>query len=173
MRTKKIRLLIAIVSGILLIGMLGIYITLSQMGNQTEKTTARYSATVDTVEVNQSRRKMHIEIFVKEFSNSFYISENISQSINLDDITALQSGDTVFFSIESDYVDQMNQAFFVPIIALETENMQLLSLEQYNHIIKQTLLPSQIACAIIAILFLTVAVISACSLRKQCRKKPL
>ena len=166
-KKKKIRLLIAVISTILLIGVSGIYITMLQMDDQTSKTTVQYSATVDRVKVQQSNSKPYIEIYVKEYSNSLYISQNISQSINLNDISDLQCGDTVFFRIQSEYADQMNQAFFVPIVSLETETISLLSLEQYNHITGKTLLPSKIVCVTIAILLLIVATINFCSLRKR------
>lgn len=160
MKKPKIKIVIMIVSLLFFVVTIGLLISMSKIDKQTESTTTFYTATVISVAVTDMGENIFAEIHTKEYKTSLYISENISKNIRMDDVRNLRNGQTIFFGIENTKVQQMNEVEFVNITSLKTDTEDILSLEEYNKCIHNSVVPARIAGVIMASFFLFISLLN-------------
>lgn len=142
---------------LLFLVMVGLLIFVSKVDQQTQKTTTSYTASVSSVQITQTGKNSTAEIYTNEYTTSLHISSAIYQNINTDDLKNLQCGQTIFFSIENGYVQQMNKVDFLPITSLKTDTNDILSLEKYNQCMHEAAVPARIVGIIAAVSLLIVS----------------
>lgn len=157
MKKSKIKIVIMSVSLLFFVATIGLIISMSKIDKQTENTTTFYTATVIGVDVTNTGENIFAEIHTKEYNTSLHISANISKNIRMDDVRNLRNGQTIFFGIENIKVRQMNKVEFVNITSLKTETKDILSLEEYNKCIHNSVYPARIASIVMALLFLSIS----------------
>ena len=164
------KIVIMLMSLLFFIAMIGVIIFMSRIDKQTEDTTALYTATVMGVDINNIGENVFAEIHTKEYSTSLYISTNIGQNIDIDDVRNLKNGQTIFFRIENVKVQQMNKVEFVNITALKTDTNDIFSLEDYNNCIYNSAYPARVASVIMASLFLSFSLLFYLKINKNKNK---
>lgn len=167
MKKSKIKIVIMIVSLLFFVATIGLMISMSKIDKQTEDTTAFYTATVIDVDVTNTGENVFAEIHTKEYNTSLYISTNIGKNIRMDDVSYLKNGQTIFFGIENIKVQQMNKVEFVNITSLKTDTKDILSLEEYNKCIHNSVYPARIASIVMASLFLSISLFCCLKIKKN------
>ena len=169
MKKKKIQIAGMIVSLLFFAGMIGILITMSKIDRQTEATTTLLTATVTSVDVNDTGKNIYVEIHTKEYETSLLLSTNISKSINMEEVRNLKEGQVIVFGIEKSAADQMDMVEFISITSLKTDTKDILSLEEYNNLLHASAVPARIACIVMAALFLCISFVCCLKIIKNKR----
>lgn len=154
------------------LGMIGLLVSMYSADKQTDKTVTVYSTTVSDVGIIDHEKSFSVYIFSKEFP-PLYIAITPDQTACLEDVRALQPGQTIVFSVENYRNEKVNQALFVPIVSLKTEQKDILTLENYNEMTHRTFIPMRISGVVAATVFLLLAVFFFVKGRKEyCVKVP-
>lgn len=144
---------------------------MSSVTKQTEETTSLYTATVQEVYISGAGNRAYTEIRVKEYDTLLYISANLCKSIEIVDIKELKEGDIIFFRIEDIKVEHLDNAEFVDIVSLKTEEKNILTLEDYNEYMYNAALPARITSVIMALVFLFISVLCCLKLYNNLKLK--
>ena len=166
MKNRRTQFFVATASFIIGIGMIRLFIFMRDIYQKTEETTVYYTATVTDVEITGTEMNISVSIYVKEFDNFLYISNNIASNINLDDIRSLAKGQTIIFGIDDAKVSHMDEDIFVDIISLKTDSIEVFSLADYNRYMHNSFRVPRIVCAVVAILLLYVSIVTFRNARK-------
>lgn len=137
--------------------MVSLLIFTSKIDEQTDKMTTFFTATVNEVEITDTGKRKFIKIHTNEYSTALYVSNDIINSINVEDISGLEKGQTIFFGIENTKTDQMNEVEFINITSLKSDKKEIFSLNDYNRFIHDSAYPARIVIIIMAVLFLFTA----------------
>ncbi|MBQ8303449.1 MAG: hypothetical protein IJX79_00655 [Clostridia bacterium] len=154
---KKTIIIILFVSLILLFGVAGISVAMNGLDKQTEKNTTEYSATISKGEFLDTRENKHFQIFTKEYVNSFLVSTNISEHIDIDCLKALESDDKIVFRIENEKTNQFNKVAFIDIVSLKVEEKEIFNLDDYNKYMNESAQPTRIAAAVVGVVLLSIS----------------
>lgn len=154
--SKKLTVIIMILSMLFFLGTVGIMISMTQIDQQTEDTTTDYSATVSNIQITDTGKSTYVAIQTKEYDSTLQISTNISDKLNMDDVRSLQEGQTIFFRVENTKAGQMNTVQTLNIVSLKTEQTDIFTLDDYNEDMKQAAYPARIASMIVALGFLAI-----------------
>lgn len=138
------------------LGLIGVLITMNSIDKKTEKNTTEFVATITKVDVANTGKDMYVEIGTKEYESLLHISTSISERIDMDNINSLQKGQTIFFRIEDNMVEQFGKVYFCNIVSLRTTETEIISLGSYNTYIHEAAFPARIAGGILAGIFLSV-----------------
>ena len=133
-----------------------IFSAMKSFESMTEDNTVSYVATVRSVEretigVNGTE----IMIYTEEFPNAFRVMGRLCSALGTDKMLDIEKGDKISFRIEaSESALLSDETVFVNIVSLETENAELMSLDEYNSIMHDTLMPTKtVNIVLIVILF--------------------
>lgn len=144
MNMFKRKIVVSTISIFFFMVMLGLMISLNTIDKYTEDTTTLYTATIDIVEITDTGRNIYCKIHVSEYDTSLQISTNISKNIEIDKLKGLEKGQIIFFRIDTDKTEQMNNVAFVDIVSLRTDDIELFSLDEYNSYIYDEAKPARI-----------------------------
>lgn len=167
MKNHRLQSIVLAVSTLLFLGSIGLHISIDFADNHTKENTTRFSATVDSIQVTNTRNKVYAEIHTKEFCTTLQISTNITKHISVDDVQRLLPGQSVFFSVQNTKVDHINEVEFIEIVSLETEAKTIFSLQDYNQIIAKAVYPAKVATVVLASVFLLLSLFSFISVTKK------
>ena len=120
---------IMIASLILFLVSIGLIISMNEIDKQTTDTTTFYTATVSNVDITDTGKNISAVIKTQEYDTDLHISVNICKNINMDDVSALKNGQTIYFTVEKIRAAQMNEVIFLPITSLETNTEEIFSLD--------------------------------------------
>ena len=140
------------------LGLIGVLITMNSIDKKTEKNTTEFVATITKVDVTNTGKDVYIEIGTKEYESLLYISTSISERIDMDKINNLQKGQTIFFRIEDNMIEQFGKVYFCNIVSLKTSETEIISLNSYNTYFHDAAFPARVAGIIFAGVFLAVFV---------------
>lgn len=142
------------VSIFLLVSMAGILLVASSKSNLQKKDVTMYSAEVETIKKINVGSESSYKISTKNYSCELFIGQD---NVVLD-LSNLKKGDTIFFTMENDYCNFFESKnenvsdLFVPIVSLETEKEEILTLEDYNHNLKNSFKSSMRFCLVVIII---------------------
>jgi len=175
MTAKKttIKVLALILSIVVIFAMMAVLIFYNKADKLTESNTTLCSATVvgwQTTRVNNGDI-IKIVLQTEEYEAYFVITEYIAKNINTDFVEDLTE-QSISFRIQNNMTDRVDQGKSIDMVSLESETEEIFSLEDYNKYIHDSLNPLRIACVVIAVLFLAVAVFCAVSMRNTGRRGP-
>ena len=165
---RKIRpsIIIFVLSLLFLIGCIGLLFQLHTASNQTEKTTVSYTATVQSVEIVRTGEDTYPLIHTQEFSNTLRIPQSVCNQIDLIRISHLQEGSSISFRTEKSWSKQINKTDMIPIVSLQADDTDLLTLDQYNQTFGPSTYPARIMCCILVAIFLAGTVSSLYFVKK-------
>ena len=165
MRNRRLRTVTAIVSIALFVVTMGLAIFMNNVDKHKEETTVNYVATVQSVSINDSGKRVFAKIAVEEYSTFLLVSTNICQHIDVDHIRYLEKGQTVYFGVAKEKTEQINNVEFVDIVSLQTETKSLFSVEDYDRYMRLAVRPARGVCIIMAAVFLSISMV--CLLKKK------
>lgn len=149
---KKRTLIFCILSAIFFIGSVGLFFSSSSIANMTEDNTTEYFATIESLNIIEHDNESFVEIYTEEYFTMLYISESICKEIS---VSELKTGDKIAFRIDNDVTKLFNKDIkFCNIVSLMTSSDTIFTLNDYNSIMKITLVPGKIASIVLAIIFL-------------------
>ena len=154
MKQQKIRIVFSIVFLFLFCATIGLIISMSQIDQQTEKTTTACRATISHIEINDTGKEMFVEIHTEEYRSSLLISTNVSKNIKMKEIGELKKGQTISFRMENKNAEQIDKVEFLGIVSLETDKKCIFSLEDYNKYIQESAYPARMASVAMSVIFL-------------------
>lgn len=116
--------------------------------NQTDENTSLYVATViSTKSKGNANNTADFTIYTKEYSNTFWIPEELCRRLDADKLLAIKQGDRISVRIGKPEAEPLlNKAEFVSIVSLESNGTEILSLNDYNRMMHETSKPTKIAC---------------------------
>ena len=157
MRKRKRKLTPYILAFFLLLffGMIGLYIMISAVDQQSEANTVEYTDTVAAVDVTQTENDVHLEI-VTESNRRLIVQTSVANHLDRNEIQALQPGEQIFYRIEKIVQQTFEEAGMANIVALRTEDQEFFSLDDYNQYIRGPLGQAKIACLVVAAVFFLV-----------------
>ena len=157
------RIIIMIISVIFFFGMIDLFVVMTKEYKMTEENTVLLTATVESVNINDTGDNIYLLININEYEPDLMITSNVAKRIDLSLIEDLENGEKISFRIEKSYEKYMSEPVnasdsvaFVPITSLSAETKDIFSLENYNATVKESGLPSRIICIVMAAVFLTV-----------------
>ena len=167
MKKKKSQYLFMIISFIFFICMVVLLFLMRDMDRQTEKTTVFYSATVTDVAVTGTETEISARICTKEYAPYLYITNDIAKNICIEDVKNLEIGQTILFGMPKADASCMNEDLFVLITSLKTDTKTILSLEEYNNYMHESITPARITGIVAALIFLSISLHFYLKIRKS------
>ncbi len=167
MLRKNIKAILSIVFILLFLIMIGLVVSTKNVDKQNEKTTTLYEATVTEVKVNDAVKDIHIEIYSEEYTTMLFLTDNICEYIDLKKVEELERGQKIFFRVANEKTHHINKSKFVDIVSLTTETKEIISLQDYNKYMKESLKPTRIAGLIAALIFLVAFFVIACNRKSR------
>ena len=167
MAKRKVHFFITIMCFVFFVEITALLILMRDEDQQTEETTALYTATVTDVKIVNVDEDVSVRIFVKEYDTYLLITSDIVQNISMDDVKRLGEGQTIIFRIENYKVPNMGYVAFVDISSLSTETTDIFTLEEHNQYTQESLFIPRIAGGVIAALLLYAAIVNLLKIRKK------
>ena len=155
---KKTTVIILFTSLILFLGVVGILVAMNGVDKQSKKNTSEYSATVSKVEFLDTGENTNIQIFTKEYINSFLVTTNITPFIDIDYLKTLESDDKIVFRIENKKENQFNKVAFIDIVSLTVEEKDIFTLDDYNKYMGESAQPTRLAGTVVAGILLSISI---------------
>lgn len=133
-KTTLIIISIHCLIGFIAFALLSVFIR-GDLDNQDENTTAHIAATVSETPITDHGDHLSVSIITREYRSELIILYLDTYPNNvIDDIRQLSKGEKIYFRIKSNEVEDMNSAYIMPIMSLETETETIFSLEDYNRV---------------------------------------
>ncbi len=145
---------------ILFCGVIGIIISLNSADKLTIENTTEFNAIVEKTEVTESGDDLYINIYTKEPEKVLNISTGVSGKINRSDIEALQEGEVIVFRIQSNMLDGYEDDDFGNIVSIKTGRKEIMSLDDYNVFIHDSVSAARIMAMTVALVFLLIFIVS-------------
>jgi hypothetical protein len=133
--------------------MIGVLFTMRTVDKKTETNTTELMGTIAKVENIDTGESLYIEIYTTEYKCALYISSRVSKAIDKDDINDLKKGQTIFFRVENNNLEDFDTRNFSNIVSLKTTEKEILSLSSYNEYAQNAAFPARITCIVIAFIF--------------------
>lgn len=166
MRKKNIILLLFYF--LFFLGMIGLFINNVLITEKNTKNTTEYVATVNNVSFSTNKNRTTIEIHTNEYSTKLYISESLCSDSIVFALKTINKGDIIYFRIDNDVTQIFeNKISFCNIVSLKTTENNIISLSDYNSLMKKSTLPAKIASLSLAFCFLI------CIIQQIRRIKPI
>lgn len=124
--------------------------------NMTEDNTVEYAVTVRSIEKKEvGKSGTEIMIYTDQFSNAFRVMGRLCGALDMDKLLDVKQGDKISFRIEATESALLSdKPVFVDVVSMKTDDSELLSLNEYNRIMHDTLMPTKVVnVALIVILF--------------------
>lgn len=132
MKQQKTTIIILILSLIFFFGMIGCIVQVLNTKNTLSKTDiSEFTAIIDLVEINGTGDNQYITLYTKEYGEKLKI-QNTHNLIKVNEILNLAPGETIYFGIENNMLDQFEACKAVSIVSLRTNETVLISLNEYN-----------------------------------------
>lgn len=168
------RIIIMIISIIFFFGMIDLFVVMIKEYKMTEENTVLLTATVESVNINDTGDNIYLLININEYEPDLMITSNVAKRIDLSLIEDLENGEKISFRIEksykkymADHVNVSDSVAFVPITSLSAETKDIFSLENYNATVKESAKPAKIAGIILDILCIAVIILISYKLIKE------
>lgn len=128
--------------------------------NQTEENTSLFVATVISTKSEGNANDMaDFTIYTKEYSNTFWIPAELCRRLDADKLLAIKQGDRISVRIGKLEAEQLlNKAEFVSIVSLESDGIEILSLNDYNKMMHETSKPTKTANIALVVILLGLAI---------------
>lgn len=140
---------------IFLFGAIGLNFVMYFNYNLTEENTVEFTATIKNIDTANTGALSDVKIYVEEYNMPLYMTSTLCESIDLYEISNLETGDKVHFRVEKNTAQQIEKNnIFCPIVSLKTTEKEILSLNSYNKYMRDASFPARIAAIIITIFFL-------------------
>lgn len=153
MKPKKKLVVCSVLLLLLSMGMYGIYRNLNSADKQTLQTTYEFTATVTEVTVTNGA-EAYVKIHTEEYGDALRLSSAAAKRMDLTDVCNLHNGQRITFRIENKWLQRFAEADYGEIVALKTEEKEILSLTDYNKYEHESVLPARAAAAISAVVLL-------------------
>ena len=153
MKSRRRYQILTIIFFILFFGANVLYRNVRSMDKQTLQTTFEFTATVTGVSVEHG-----VTIHTEEYGGAVQFYPNIEKYLNLSEITSLKKGQTITFRLENSQLKRFADVGYGAVVALKTEEKEILSLEEYNQHQHEILLPQRITTLVAAIIFLLLTI---------------
>lgn len=141
---KKYLIIIVIIQ----IGLIGLFSMMTKSHMLTNDNTKEYIATFNYIQLNSSNDKTEAFISINEYDTLLYIPKDIFENIHSNKMMDIKKGQEISFRIENHYIEQFGSAPILSIVELKTTNNVIYSIEEYNIIIKKTIIPPKVICVI-------------------------
>ena len=158
---KKMMIVVLILAAVFFIGTVGVLVHIDRDGKLSVENTALYTVTVRGVQITGTSQLPSVEIDTEEYTNSLYVAATVVKNIDLRLLEKIKPGQKVFFRIKTSKCGLLNNAEFIDVVALKTNEADIFNLPQYNRFFNQAAYPAKISGVVVAGLFL---LLQACML---------
>lgn len=130
MKSKKRIIFFMLLSLILLLSSIVCVILVTKTNKGIfEADTTEFSATVSRFEIKGTGDNKYGILYTNEYGEKLLIRKEF---VNESNLVNLQEGQTIYFRIENNWVDVFYETDFVYIVSLHTDEVEIISLDQYN-----------------------------------------
>ena len=165
MKNKRIKIFFICLMLIFSVGMLGILLMLNGADKIKEADTVSLPVTIQHVESdNSAGNGDFIIIDTYEYINLFRVPIEFSDRLQS---IGLKPGKKAYLTIQKDDEKQLNEAFFVNVVGLSCDDEVLISIDEYNRCVHESIAPTRIAAIAAAVGLLTGAALIIRSLVKD------
>lgn len=137
-----------------------LFSAVKSFGNMTEDNTVLYVATVRSIERKTiGDNGTEIMIHTEEFPNAFRVMGRLCSALGTDKMFNIEKGDKISFRIEATESSLLSEeTAFVNIVSLRTNDAELISLNEYNSIMHETLMPTKTANIVLIVILFGLAI---------------
>ena len=112
----------------------GLIVMINDDDKKSETNTDEFEATLTKVNVIESEGEIEVSIITDEFNALLTVDCPVTENV-ANHFRALKAGKTVYFRIDDVWSEQIDDIQFVSIVALQTDNRDILTLSDYNKMI--------------------------------------
>lgn len=164
---KSVLYICSILTFMFLFGIVGLLLILSSTDRQTQENTTECVASIKDVEISVTERDLFLNMLCNEYSCYLNISTVVSDNIDINNIYALQTGDTIYFRVNNHSLDKLETTATVNVVSLRTDKQQLFSLSNYNDFMHSHVLYAKFALVFVVVVLSIIIVVLIVKLRRK------